>query len=1431
MPIKTDLPISDGVALGVLNKPFKLSFEPQQNNKIEESIEDLDFEIKAPNGREIPLGLFASKQEFEVDFSKFDIPNSETNSGAYTVFAYPVDENSNQDKKSFNLEINFNYDSSAPILPGNEVVLAPFVTRITDINGKKITVNQSWSEYIEDVNPERSYKPVTSDFDDVSLRIKTNNKRDLNNFLHFGDDNIRLVVNSKQDNETIPESPFSTIFKLYEPLPSDIEEKDFVYVVRELLPEVIEDVELIPYAQEEEEVTVLRNIESSQVDSPISKRITDFQNYNKLITSDNKLQNKIVDKFISGSEKPVELSVDYTKYDNFVNFSSAEKRLKNFKYKLQQIEGYTQESSSLVGVTSNEADILKFDNLIRDEKNSFDGYENYLYNISSSYVSSSMGEFQDASWPKTGSGTYADPFEPVSSSDASFTSWYGSVNNQSGQIYSASLYDTENPNRLVNLLPQYVREDVNNTYFLDFIDMVGQQFDELWLYTKALSDITDRQNDIDEGFSKELLFNLASSLGWSVNDGKDLLDLSRVGFGQKLEGSSYSLYTSGSLDSPNEGDISKEITKRLISSMPYILKSKGTLGSLKAILNCYGIPSSILRVREYGGLQKNNMKPTFEIGRKFTKALGFRGSQYVETPWEDDSVTSRKPETVELRFRATSGSNQVLVQKDNQWAIRLKNNNSNDNNGTVSFMLSGSSGYEEISSSLLPIYDGDYRSVMLKRSAIQTNLFPIPSFETSSIVNPPFLTGTPSAEFGQVLIASGSGVAKIGTKSLEHRNNHPVGGTSLNGGLFTTSYSYLYRNDNKNYPNLLASIADVSEGETYVFTAHAKVSASMEDSVCSIGLFELNSSGEVVNWGHEDEGADPGGIKFSEKVGINETEWKQVQVRKTIKFGETSGLGVRFDNNRAASKIYWDDVSVYKIDTATDDITKAYRFDLFVKQYDSGIDSIRLSSQASMVINSGSNAVSHSLNAAWSGSGDLYIGGNDTTPFGSKLTGSMMEFRLWTEPLDEDKFDVHVARPKSYIGNQETSSFTTLVRRLEFDDDKVLTNSASIRDTRPNQTTTQSGSANHFGSVNTFESVVDKTKTLIPNSGPNRRMATKIRIEDNYLSGSGANLSIDNRYDFSSNDTAPLDSPRLSVMFSPVDVINEDIISSFASLDFNQYLGDPRDDFTESYRGLKNVADVYFQKYTGNNNLFDYIRLIKYYDQSVFKQLRKVIPARAKVQMGTLIEGNIFERPKSPIQKNKPSQTQPYYSDTINVSNFDTEHEDSRSVVLPKGEYLNYIGTISNEELHEPALYNFAANDNFEDRNRYINGDVTFNGPKSVFSEPTGAYIDSNRLSLHNQEYKFHYTSSNDFDKSDKISVTKDKNLYTSKSLVSTDLDPEYQFILGLNRSFYEGVKNTKNTTTDGDSPVVVRVTAPSVAVPFDAGDSNLKVLEKNKGI
>jgi len=60
-------------------------------------------------------------------------------------------------------------------------------------------------------------------------------------------------------------------------------------------------------------------------------------------------------------------------------------------------------------------------------------------------------------------------------------------------------------------------------------------------------------------------------------------------------------------------------------------------------------------------------------------------------------------------------------------------------------------------------------------------------------------------------------------------------------------------------------------------------------------------------------------------------------------------------------------------------------------------------------------------------------------------------------------------------------------------------------------------------------------------------------------------------------------------------------------------------------------------------------------------------------------------------------------------------------------------------------------------------------------------------------------------------------------------LDPEYQYITAWNRSFFEGVKQTKNTTTDGDLPVIVRISAPTVAVPVDVGISELEVVE-NEG-
>ena len=1323
-------------------------------------------------------------------------------------------------------------DIGTYVPPPASLVYAPFVAKITGVSGDTIQIDKSYQDLVDRTNPidpvpnedSWDHKQPNETFGNWIISHKSLDRKDLDTYLHFGDDKRILVTNVKVDNKTIPQLPYSAVYKTYEPLPDDITDSDQVYVVREMLPPLLETVELVGYAQEDEDFQVLIPKDNLPQDSPITKRQTEFKTYNDLVTTDGRLKDEIEDKFLK--ETPAELSIDYSNYENFINFSSAEKRLNNFKYKVQQIEEQKVLSASFVGVTNGQIDLKIHHDKIRDIKNNFDGYEKYLYYEQSSYVTSSIGEFPNASWPKTGSGTYEIPYEPVSSSHADFISWYGSISSKTGQIYSASFYDTENGNRLVNLLPDHVKSDGDNIQFLDFMDMVGQQFDELWSYIKSVSDITDRRLDLEDGFSKDLVFNLAKSLGWSTQDGKDLLDLSRYGFGRKLSGTSYSLYTSGSLDSPTEADVSKEITKRLIASMPFILKSKGTVGSLKAILNCYGVPSTILKIREYGGLDVDVKRAPFETKRRFTKALGFRGAQHVSASWSDDSDTSRKPETIEFRFRAASGSNQTLVQKGTEWAIGLKDNGSSDNLGSVSFTLSGSGGTAEVSSSLLPVYDGDYYSVMLKKEKVETELFLHPSFETSSLFNPPFITGSSTtAVYGDIEIVSGSGVSRTGTKALRHTNNSNLDDNN-------TSYTLGFSSGSQP-----ASVTSVNQNETYIFSAFAKVSGSNVDSIGRLRIFELDSDENVVNWNEDVNSSQTsintfGGIKSSEAVGLVEDEWKNVTVTKTIRFPNTSKLGIRFENMKAESTIYWDDVSLRKAPSNTDTIGDSFNYQLFVKKYSNGIDKIVQDSNTVLHI---TGSTSSSYNASWTGSGILYIGGKPSDDFGAQLSGSMMEFRLWSEPLKEQFFENHVSDPKSYIGNTPSSSYESLTTRYSFDDNSALSDGNTIRDVSSNQTTTSPGYAIGFGGLNTFESVVDDTKTFVPNYGPNRGSSDKIRIEDNFLSGSGASLSTTERFDFSSNDFSPIDSPKVGIFFSPTDVVNDDIISSFANLDFNDLLGDPRDNFKLQYRDLKESADKYFKKYTGNNDFWDYMHLIKYYDQSIFKQFRKILPMRVKSQVGTVIEPNIFERSKNPIQRNHPSFTQIDYDSEINLTNFhyntDTDgvyQEASHSILKIETEYPNYEGEIDSSDVFlKPSLYNFSVNDNFDDRNLYVSGSVTYGGPSSIYSEPTGAMIMNQRISENNKEYKFFYSSEDNYNNSSKYSINPFENLYNSRSLHETDLDTSYQDTIAFRRLFYEGVKNTSETTLDGDLPFVVTTTAPTVAVPTTKGISKLSVNQK----
>ena len=251
--------------------------------------------------------------------------------------------------------------------------------------------------------------------------------------------------------------------------------------------------------------------------------------------------------------------------------------------------------------------------------------------------------------------------------------------------------------------------------------------------------------------------------------------------------------------------------------------------------------------------------------------------------------------------------------------------------------------------------------------------------------------------------------------------------------------------------------------------------------------------------------------------------------------------------------------------SASADTKISQSYELNVGKYDSSRSKIHLYSTTTMDL---TQAASSSFSNAWTGSGDIYIGGSTSiSNVGARFSGSIMEYRHWTEILNTGSFKNHVSNPKAYDGNTVSSSYNNLVLRYSFDDNKDLSSDTEgIRDVSSNQTTTYSGSHSGF-SGNFFRSVVDELKSFIPSIGALRRTTNKIRLESNSIKF-GQNLQPNRRATVSAYDSAPTDSNKVGIFFAPTDVINNDIINSVANLNFDNYLGDPRDKTELNYRGL-----------------------------------------------------------------------------------------------------------------------------------------------------------------------------------------------------------------------------------------------------------------------
>jgi hypothetical protein len=225
-----------------------------------------------------------------------------------------------------------------------------------------------------------------------------------------------------------------------------------------------------------------------------------------------------------------------------------------------------------------------------------------------------------------------------------------------------------------------------------------------------------------------------------------------------------------------------------------------------------------------------------------------------------------------------------------------------------------------------------------------------------------------------------------------------------------------------------------------------------------------------------------------------------------------------------------------------------------------------------------------------------------------------------------------------------------------------------------------------------FSSVVDESKMKVPNLGPSMKSSNKIRIEaDTRIDPVGSpRLSFRDSITTPAYDEASIDSNKLGVYFSPSKAIDEDIISSMPNLDFDQYIGDPRDQYKEQYTGLVTARNLYWQKYSGPNNFWDYLRLLKYYDSSLYKQIHTLVPARANATVGIVIEPTILERDKIIIGKKPTFETQ-HHTTFIETMGYISEsgayqiYEDNMNWSNPFG--INKESMTSGSYMSASALY------------------------------------------------------------------------------------------------------------------------------------------------
>jgi hypothetical protein len=443
--------------------------------------------------------------------------------------------------------------------------------------------------------------------------------------INFGDNTQAIAVNTALDKL---ESGYEILFKLYEPLPDIVSDKSLLWVVKEKVNPYVFEINLDKLVLPPP-VPQLKG-PNFAIDIPNQNNVaTSYQTFNSLVTSINSISTASYQQFLSlVTSQSIDINTDYSDFNNFVFFSSAKKRIINFYDKVKQIEDYKTDIAKYIISSSVYPNMLtdlnKATASINETIAGFDGFEYYLYFESGSTLTSSL-DYNITPYPKSG---FLLPYPLLSTSSAFVQQWY------SWATGSGEDYDDTNQNKLTFTVPTFIKDDSNNEPYINFLDMVGHYFDNIWIFLQAITDINLANNNLEKGVSKDLVYYVLESLGTKLYN--QYGDSDNLNFLIGLSGSANfdnNFTSTGSyLNTIPRKDLLAESYKRIYHNLPLLLKTKGTTYGLETLISTFGIlnrdyytigsqsfytptgsalTSSILRVKEYGGDLKSNTLDEF----------------------------------------------------------------------------------------------------------------------------------------------------------------------------------------------------------------------------------------------------------------------------------------------------------------------------------------------------------------------------------------------------------------------------------------------------------------------------------------------------------------------------------------------------------------------------------------------------------------------------------------------------------------------------------------------------------------------------------------------------------------------------------------------------------------------------------------------------